>query len=184
MRKYYAGIGSRKVPLEIGQIMTELASELEEMGYWLRSGGANGSDQYFQSGVKNNAQIWLPRMESNKDFTDQFPQHEYRLVGDHCTCGEPDDEAWDSVEKFHPNFKKMEELGKVDWNKFSTFLHYHSRNYRIVKGLGESDSEFVICWTPEGSDKSGTGQALRIARHYNIPIYNLYDLSKDEILSG
>jgi hypothetical protein len=39
----------------------------------------------------------------------------------------------------------------------------------------------VLCWTPFPTEFAfdpskrigGTGQAIRIARHYNIPIYNL-----------
>jgi hypothetical protein len=31
-------------------------------------------------------------------------------------------------------------------------------------------SRFVLCWTPEGSGSGGTGQALRIARHYGVQI--------------
>ena len=42
-------------------------------------------------------------------------------------------------------------------------------------------SQLVICWTPDGCsdgkkttrDTGGTGQALRIAADYNIPIFNL-----------
>ncbi len=36
------------------------------------------------------------------------------------------------------------------------------------------NSQFVICWTKDGLDSGGTGQALRIAREAGIPIYNLY----------
>ncbi len=36
-------------------------------------------------------------------------------------------------------------------------------------------SKFVIAWTKDGKATGGTGQALRIAEHYNIPIYNLFN---------
>lgn len=31
----------------------------------------------------------------------------------------------------------------------------------------------VICWTKEGKRGGGTGQALRIAQHFYIPIFDL-----------
>lgn len=34
----------------------------------------------------------------------------------------------------------------------------------------DTPSEFILCWTEHGSGKGGTGQALRIAATYNIPV--------------
>ena len=34
-------------------------------------------------------------------------------------------------------------------------------------------SLFVLCWTPYGAAAGGTGQALRIAEHHHIPVFNL-----------
>jgi len=43
-------------------------------------------------------------------------------------------------------------------------------------------SSFVLCWTPDGADgkrttttrrTGGTGQAIRLAARYNVPLYNL-----------
>jgi hypothetical protein len=31
----------------------------------------------------------------------------------------------------------------------------------------------VVCWTKDGKSSGGTGQALRIAEYYSIPIFNL-----------
>jgi hypothetical protein len=176
--KYYAGIGSRTIPPEIYRSMTILASTLESRGYTLRSGNATGSDQAFASGVETNAQIWLPWLGFENEFKLAHPAHEYRLVG-HDECpGEPDDEAWDSVEKFHPIFEKDSDQG----DKFSRFSKFMSRNYRQIRGLGQPDSEFVICWTHDGTDVGGTGQAIRIANHYKIPVFNMYELSMSEVL--
>ena len=35
-------------------------------------------------------------------------------------------------------------------------------------------SKFILCWTPNGKITGGTGQALRIAEHFEIPIINMY----------
>jgi hypothetical protein len=39
----------------------------------------------------------------------------------------------------------------------------------------KSPVNMVVCWTPRGEATGGTGQAIRMARHYGIPVYNLYD---------
>ena len=33
-------------------------------------------------------------------------------------------------------------------------------------------SNFIICWTEDGKGQGGTGQALRIARDYDIPCFD------------
>lgn len=178
--KFYTGIGSRNCPLNICEDMTQLATTLSNMGYTLRSGNAISADQAFASGVVGNkAQIWLPWNDFNTSFQEQYPDHEYRLVGDHCTPGESDDEAWDSVAKFHPYYTEME---MQDQKHFRIFMSFMSRNYRQVRGLGQPDSEFVICWTHDGTAVGGTGQGIRIARYYGIPVYNLFNMSVEEIL--
>ena len=58
-----------------------------------------------------------------------------------------------------------------------------ARNAMQVLGPNLDDpSAFIVCWTPDASDGSktspktgGTGQALRIAHEYKIPVYNLAD---------
>ena len=180
---FFAGIGSRTIPKQTGYDMLTISHYLTENGYTLRSGNATGSDQAFASGVRNsNAQIWLPWKDFEVEFRLEHPNHSYRLVGDECCPGEPDPEAWDSVEKFHPYYKKM--LAKKDTlesKKYYEFMRFMSRNYRQVKGWGEPDSEFVICWTHDGTDVGGTGQAIRIANHYNIPVFNMFNMNAKEV---
>ena len=170
--KFYSGIGSRKIPKDIKPRMINLAKILNTE-YYLRSGNANGSDQAFAEGVEDNkAQIWLPWKDFNLDFQKIYPKHQYRLVGDNCTVGESDDEAWDSINQFHPNGSKLSHSSRL----------FMVRNYRQVRGLGEPDSQFVICWTEGGEEVGGTAQAIRIARHFHIPVYNMFHMSNDQIL--
>jgi hypothetical protein len=49
--KIYAGIGSRETPGRALEYMTYLACRLESGGYDLRSGGAKGADQAFETGT-------------------------------------------------------------------------------------------------------------------------------------
>ena len=34
-------------------------------------------------------------------------------------------------------------------------------------------SKFVICWTKNGKGTGGTGQAIRIAKGFGIPVFDL-----------
>lgn len=61
--------------------------------------------------------------------------------------------------------------------KLSPFvMRLHARNALILLGR-EMDRpvERIICWTPKGEVVGGTGQALRIAQLYGIPVQNLYN---------
>jgi len=50
---YYAGIGSRSTPPQILSVMTEVAQYLDNLGWILRSGGAEGADKAFEAGARN-----------------------------------------------------------------------------------------------------------------------------------
>ena len=64
-----------------------------------------------------------------------------------------------------------------NWSACSPYVKkLHGRNALIILGLNfKSPVNFVICWTPNGSDVGGTGLAIRIAKDHNIPVLNLYD---------
>lgn len=47
----YAGIGSRETPAQVQAMMTKLAARLAQLGYTLRSGGAEGADKAFEAGA-------------------------------------------------------------------------------------------------------------------------------------
>ena len=49
----YTGIGSRKTPKDILDVMVDIARKLEQRLYCLRSGGAEGADMAFESGVRS-----------------------------------------------------------------------------------------------------------------------------------
>ena len=61
MTKYYTGVGSRSTPQDIMELMTQVATKLEALGYSLRSGAADGADTAFENGVINplNKQIFI-----------------------------------------------------------------------------------------------------------------------------
>ena len=73
---------------------------------------------------------------------------------------------------FHPNWDACSEHVKG----------LHARNSLIMLGDWLDDPvKFVVCWTPSGLARGGTGQALRIAAAYDIPVFNLAEGPIDEL---
>jgi hypothetical protein len=149
----YAGIGSRTTPSNILKEMTKIASFLEKYGFILRSGAAVGADTAFEEGVSSpdNCEIFLPW----KGFSSSSSSLCY-----------PPKAAFDIAKKFHPA-----------WHKLSSAIEkLMARNSQQVLGKNlDEHSEFLICWTADGKASGGTGQAIRIAHAYNIPVYNLFN---------
>lgn len=156
---FYAGIGSRDIPNDIKNIMGKIASNLEDRGFTLHSGNADGSDIAFARGVKWRSKIFLPWVDFNLKYQEELPDHDYYVVGD------DDLDANDSVLVYHPN-KKLERDSKT-WK-------FMRRNYRQVV-RDDAFASFVICWTHGAEVMGGTGQAMRIAMANNIPVINLAD---------
>ncbi len=161
MNRLYAGIGARNTPSNILEVMTQLAAALEHDTWILRSGGARGADSAFERGVVDptNKEIFLPWRGFNSS--------------DSPLC-EITNEAYALAHSFHPA-----------WERCSTAARkFHARNcYQILGATLQSPVKMVVCWTPNALITGGTGQALRIAQHYNIHIRNLADDSVlDDIL--
>ena len=160
--KYYTGIGSRSTPQNVAQLMRKVATYLSIIGYTLRSGGADGADSAFESG-STNSEIFLPWPNFNNK--------------EGIVCSHP--LATELAMRFHPHYSNLSSGAKK-------LMH---RNSHQLFGVDmNTPSDFVICWTPNGKGNGGTGQALRIAKHYNIPIfdighYNNTDVAKRELYS-
>lgn len=167
MAKIYAGIGSRRTPGDVLARMRCIAAILEPQGYLLRSGGAPGADRAFQTGVKDprHHSIYLPGKS---------------LLGMNVGPGIYDattlpgwPEALQTVSRFHPNPGALSSFAKK----------LMARNAMQVLGPRlDREADFVVAWAPGGYEdelpppgfqEGGTGQALRIARGYGIPIINL-----------
>ncbi len=154
---FYAGIGSRETPEDICGMMSDIGRALFNRGYIMRSGGATGADRAFDMGTPGDAivEIFLPW----DGFNGQ--RDNMRL-----TPGELGN-ARQIAEKYHPNWPACSEGARK----------MHTRNVFQVLGRDlATPSRFVICWTKDGKASGGTGQALRIAQAYEIPIINLQRL--------
>lgn len=146
----YAGIGSRETPEPILDYMRRAAKRLGDLGWVLRSGGADGADSAFESGLRAShpREIWLP--------WPGFSGRRGSLL--------PSPEAFALASKYHPAWDKLSRGGTA----------LHARNCHQVLGPMLNDPvKMVLCWTKEGKRGGGTGQALRIADDFNIPIFDL-----------
>ncbi len=151
----YAGIGSRKTPADVLDLMTRIARKLDAMGWTLRSGGADGADTAFTKDAPH-AQIFIPWPGFNG------------IV--YCWSNRPSPNAFLIAAKHHPAWEFQSDVAKK----------LHARNVHQVLGDDcASPSAFVLCWTPDGSTgittarTGGTGQAIRVAHAYGVPIFNL-----------
>ena len=146
----YAGVGSRDTPVEVLGQMAQLARELGDDGWTLRSGAAGGADAAFESGLLDwhSREIFLPKARFNG----------------HPSPLRPTSAAFEMAAAFHPAWHRC--------NPFARALH--ARNCHQVLGEQLDDPvAMVVCWTPRGSGSGGTGQALRIARAHEIPVFDL-----------
>ena len=147
---YYTGIGSRKTPNEILELMEEIGKKLGVLNYILRSGAAGGADSAFEKGcdfVYGYKEIFLPWPYFN---------------GHSSSLCYPSPESYEYVKKYHPYYKR---ISKGAWK-------LHARNAHQVLGRDlNTPSRIVICFS--STNKSGTNQAIRIANAYGIPVYNL-----------
>jgi len=162
MNLTYAGIGSRKTPQNILNIMTKLATKLEQKGYTLNSGGAKGADEYFEKGVQSNKNIFIPWLGFNGIF-EGIVHNPNSNIGIKATK---------LAIETHPRPHKLTKES----------LKLMARNcYQILGEDLKTPVDFVICWTPCGMEyehqrtiySGGTSQAISIASNLGIPVINL-----------
>jgi len=159
--KYYTGIGSRNTPKTIQFLMKNVSEYLCKNNYILRSGGADGADTAFETGCNNinkNCEIYLPWSGFNKNKSKLIVTNQ---------------KAFEIAEKYHPYWHNLKQGAKK----------LQARNSHQVLGKDlETPSDFLLCYTKNGKGQGGTGQAIRIAKAYNIPIFDfgIYGDKKDD----
>ena len=168
MAKVYAGIGSRTTPADIQKLMSRAALLLSHEGWKLRSGGAPGADLAFQDGISGRSDLWAFQ-EIFIPWNGFSNLHHNPEKGIYFT---PKNTAAEAIaEAHHPAYDKLGKAAKK----------LMCRNGYQILGLElNNPASFVLCWTPDAcingctiQETGGTGQALRIAHNYGIPIYNL-----------
>lgn len=158
MSRVYAGIGSRETPPRVLWTIYQAAGRLALRGWRLHSGGATGADQSFHAGqscVLGPSTLFLPWRGYNDVERDKLT----------TVYTSQTDKAMGIAKAFHPNWGACSQGAQK----------LHARNTHIVLGLDcETPVSMILCWTKDGGPTGGTGQALRIAEHYNIPVFNFW----------
>lgn len=171
----YAGIGRRECPEPVIQEIKVLASTLaSKYNATLRSGAAAGADTAFEYGaIAGNGprEIYLPWSGFNNRYCCKQVMHLPQQL--------------EVVERVAANYHPA-------WNRCSPAARkLTARNVLILLGkdpelvpLAGAEGvvfnvqssrpvDFVICWTERGQITGGTGNAIRVAQAYNIPVFNL-----------
>ena len=146
--KYYAGIGSRKTPPAILQIMTNIANKMRVKEYTLRSGGAIGADKAFEQGAG----------DLKKIFTADSHLSEAAMM---------------TVDKYHPAPHRLNPYGKRLMARNSMQILGEDLNspVEIVFCWTPDGADGTKILTSQ--ETGGTGQAIRIAASHNIHVINL-----------
>lgn len=80
--------------------------------------------------------------------------------------------ALDLAARYHPAWGRCSDYAK----------RLHARNGLIALGDALCQPvDAILCWTPGGRVTGGTGQALRIAEDWRIPVFNLDKCSIDDL---
>jgi len=157
MSKVYTGVGSRETPRFFLERISVIARRLGEMGWIVRSGGADGADSAFAQGAFD--ALTMPEV--------YLPWPNFNKIG-YATLERPQDEAFSIAKQHHPAWDRCSRGARM----------LHARNVHQVLGpdvTNPDPSRFLICWTPDAEGGGGTGQAIRIARHYEVPVFDLCD---------
>ena len=158
----YAGIGARRTPGNILHAMVGVAEYLTKDGHTLRSGGAQGADRAFEIGcdrLQGHKEVYLPW----KGF-EQSNSPLYVVT----------QEAMDVAALFHPAWSGLSQGARKLMGRNS---------YQMLGPELVTKTDFVVCWTPEGKVVGGTGQTLRMAEYYGIPVFNLGGAASLQVMS-
>ncbi len=176
----YAGIGARETPPAALRLIENLATQLADAGWTLRTGLSPGADQAFHRGALRaggRIELYLPW----RGFEQAARASDAALRGNHSenknhfdemvvVRGEPTAGACRLASSFHPAWRRLSREERL----------LRSRDVHEVLGAGLDDPvDFVVCWTRDGSldgaspAAGGTGQALRVAHDRRVPVFNL-----------
>ena len=160
----YAGVGARKTPAPVLGAMKDMATDLAGRGWHLRTGGAKGADDAFaRAAPAERRTVYLPWRGYNGWSETEgraLTAPELRTLR---AAAEPNHPAWQRCPA------RVRDL--------------HARNVAILVGVNMREPvHAMVCWTEGGRVEGGTGMAIRLARHYRIPILNLAEMDVREAM--
>lgn len=170
--RYYTGIGSRNVPVEIARLQVKIGTVLAKSGVTLLTGGAIGSDYNFLNGAskvnQQLTQVWRPSNLDGKLNAGKIP-----FGKPHIPVYYIEEDDFQKARRYLIDNKILTYFDKMD--VYSQWLH--ARNYYQVFSTYEvAPSEFVVYYAREsnGVVGGGTRTAVGVARNEGILTYNLY----------
>ncbi len=133
----------------------------------MRSGGAEAADTAFEEGAGDyRKSIYLPWNGFNNHWDGLVVGNDPRLRDI-------------TVRHYTRYYRKGLLRGPAAWETIESegVRRLHTRNAAQIVGHTEPVilSDFVLCWTPRAKGGGGTGQAIRIANFYEVPVYDLAD---------
>lgn len=170
---YYTGVGSRRTPTPILNVMRVLGRALAEQGWVLRSGGAAGADTAFEEGALavdgSRLNIYLPWASFWRDAPKQGPT----VLPSWCdvpTRFKNYEHSLPILVGVYPRYKRVS-MGAQK---------LHRRNvYQVLGDDLATPSQFMIYWAEPTGDgvRGGTNTAFLLSQKYGVPTYNLYNES-------
>jgi hypothetical protein len=165
-RSAYAGIGARDTPPSVLAAMESIAAKLGREGWTLRTGLSPGADQAFMAGARaagGRVELYLPW----PDFEAHVDRGDAERVR---VTPSPSEDAHALAARFHPCWDRLAAPAR----------RLLARDgYQVLGADLATPARLLICWTPDGSldgvarESGGTGQALRIAHSFAVPVLNL-----------
>lgn len=171
---YYTGIGSRETPIDIQQLMTEIAMYLRAEGWTLRTGSGSRADKSYQIAAGENKEVYVPwdnfypgqvgitslTEESSRMAHDiwKFREQKGLVPTDGSISGK-----WEDL---HPGTKAM--LAKA-------------MCMLLGKNLN-TPSDMVICWTPGAKIVGISSHVICLAVFKHIPVFNLAEYETEVIV--
>lgn len=159
-------IGSRKPPERIANIAVKIGRALNERGIRAYSGGAPGMDSHFLFDYSpDNRCIILPENGFNGLFSNGKDIIDFRDLNTQ--------KAADEARKVAGNFDTQNEYVQ---------RRYARNTIQVLRENLDNPTDFVLFWAEEreGCVKGGTAIAVRLARLYRVPCFNLF---KESVLN-
>lgn len=146
----YAGIGSRDTPKAYLDAMTEVAHELRQQGWFLRTGGAQGADQAFEKGG-------APRCDIIRPTGWNIPRS-----------------AFKTAQENHPAWQRCSPIARKLLARNVCIIHgrdpLNPEPVEFVLSWRPREVDGSL------TENGGTALTVRIAKGYGIPVYDIEDL--------
>lgn len=157
----YVGAGMSTAPKEILYLIEDAAQMLASEGVHLRTGCGQGPCEAFVRGAKDPSlySVFIPGLVfgnlNTKNPSIYGPYTEGFIDFEHAT---------NYARKFHPSWPGL--AGTVQ--RMMAMVSYQVLGPQLI-----DRPLFVLCWTPNGIGGDTTGQVIRLAQAFSIPIFDL-----------